>query len=139
MSYSIIQDVYDRITQEIADELAGGDPAIITQCITDADDEINGYVAVRYSVPLADPIPGIIRKCSVDIACYNLFSRMGLDEDQADEIIEKRYKHCAKLMSDIASGKFQLPIGDTDPTTPEVSVDSRSRTKKYGDLFDEVY
>ena len=52
---------------------------IIDAAIADADAEIDGYLAKRYAVPLA-PAPRVINKFSKDIAVYNLFSRIGIDE-----------------------------------------------------------
>lgn len=47
----------------------------VNQAIEDADNEINGYLRSRYSVPLIAPVPKLVTKISKDIAIYNLFCR----------------------------------------------------------------
>jgi phage gp36-like protein len=39
--------------------------------ITGAEDEIDGYLAVRYSVPFS-PVPGVVRDLTVDLAYWKL-------------------------------------------------------------------
>lgn len=46
----------------------------VTRSIEDADSEIDGYLSKCFVVPLS-PVPDVIRKYSVDIALYNLYSR----------------------------------------------------------------
>ena len=46
----------------------------VTRAIEDADSEIDGYLSKCFAVPLS-PVPDVIRKYSVDIALYNLYSR----------------------------------------------------------------
>ena len=91
MSYSTRAEVRDMIKDDALNAIIGDtfieDPAereelvspIIDAAIADADAEIDGYLAKRYAVPLA-PAPRVINKFSKDIAVYNLFSRIGIDE-----------------------------------------------------------
>jgi Mu-like prophage protein gp36 len=57
---------------------------IIEEAISDADGEIDGYLAKRYPVPFT-AIPKVINKFSKDIAVYNLFSRAGIDENEKEK------------------------------------------------------
>ena len=57
---------------------------IIDMAIGDADAEIDGYLAKRYKVPF-DPVPRVLNKFSKDIAIYNLYSRIGIDESEAEK------------------------------------------------------
>ena len=91
MSYSTRAEVRDMVKDDALNAIIGDtfieDPAereelvspIIDAAIADADAEIDGYLAKRYAVPLA-PAPRVINKFSKDIAVYNLFSRIGIDE-----------------------------------------------------------
>lgn len=88
--------------------------ALIEEAITDATSEIDGYLAKRYSVPLSS-IPSVINKFSKDIAVYNLFSRMGIDEDSREKNYLNRYNAATKFLVLLAEGK--VDIGITDTTT----------------------
>lgn len=101
--------------------LAEAGPEILSRLeksIRDATDEINGYCQARYPVPF-NPVPGIIRKLTVDIALYNLFSRRGYDEDSADKSIVDRYKAAIKTLENIAKGLVTL--GTTNAPAPQAS------------------
>ena len=82
---------------------------LILQAIQDADGEIDGYVAKRYTVPLPKP-PGNIVKFSKDIAVYNLFSRIGIDEGTEQKNFLNRYNAAIKFLTLLAEGKVSLGI-----------------------------
>ena len=102
MSYSTRAEVRAMIKDDALNAIIGDtfieDPAereelvgpIIDEAIADADGEIDGYLAKRYAVPIA-PAPKIINKCSKDIAVYNLFSRIGIDESTDQKTYLNRY------------------------------------------------
>lgn len=75
---------------------------LILQAIQDADGEIDGYLAKRYTVPLPKP-PGNIVKFSKDIAVYNLFSRIGIDEGTEPEELFKPVQ-CGDQIPDASGG-----------------------------------
>ena len=75
---------------------------IVQDAISDADGEIDGYLAKKHSVPL-NPVPKIINKLSKDIAVYNLFSRIGIDDERDKNYLE-RYKAAIKFLENIAKG-----------------------------------
>ena len=91
MSYSTRDEVREMIKDDALNALIGDNfienidereafmAPLIDAAIGDADAEIDGYLAKRYAVPLA-PAPKVINKFSKDIAVYNLFSRIGIDE-----------------------------------------------------------
>jgi len=118
--YCTLDDIKEQIH---ADELIGltddADAGIIDTSATDraaadADAEIDGYCGKRYSVPLS-PVPPIIRKISVDIAIYNLFSRrQGAPEDR-----RLRYKDAIKFLENVARGLISLGVDDPDSTPSE--------------------
>ena len=91
------------------------DTSVTNRAIADADAEIDGYCMERYTVPL-DPAPSIIRKFSVDIAIYNLFSR----RHGPDEVRIKRYDDAITFFKGVAAGDISL--GADAPT--ETSQDS---------------
>ncbi|TCL43217.1 gp436 family protein [Harryflintia acetispora] len=85
---------------------------IIEEAIADADGEIDGYLAKRYPVPL-DPAPKVINKFAKDIAVYNLFSRLGIDEGSEQKNYLNRYNAAVKFLTLVAEGKVSLGTVDT--------------------------
>ncbi|WP_419832034.1 gp436 family protein [Endozoicomonas atrinae] len=94
------------------------DAAAIDAALTDASDEIDSYLAVRYTLPLS-VIPEIVVRLCADIARYRLYDGRMLDE------VEKRYDDSVKLLKDIVRGSAVLPLPSTTAST-EVST-TRSR------------
>lgn len=86
---------------------------IIDKAIEDADGEIDGYLAKRYRVPLS-PVPGVIRKFSKDIAYYNVFSRVGIDEGSEQKNILNRYNAAVKFLTLVAEGKVDIGASDVE-------------------------
>ena len=89
---------------------------IIDEAIADADGEIDGYLAKRYAVPIS-PAPKIINICSKDIAVYNLFSRIGIDESTDQKTYLNRYNQAIKFLTLVAEGKVSIGAETDDPTT----------------------
>ena len=91
--------------------------ARIEEAINQADAEINTYCASKYTVPFA-PVPEAIKKCSVDIAIYNLYSRR-VEEIPATRA--DRYKNAIRLLEAIAKGSITLGVAPSaePPGNPE--------------------
>lgn len=101
-----------KLVQLTDDENTGlVNDARVDKAIADACGEVDGYLGARYPLPL--PItPVIIRKCAVDIAIYNLFSRaLGAPEERRD-----RYKDAIAFLGKVASGGISIGAGDPDGT-----------------------
>lgn len=91
----------------LTDDEAAGDVNAdrAAEAIANADAEIDGYCAVRYTVPFA-VVPPLIKKCSIDIAVYNLYSRtMEVIPDTRSE----RYRNAVRILEKIAEGIIELP------------------------------
>lgn len=73
----------------------------INQALADADNTIDGYVAVRHAVPLANP-PLVVKRLACDLARYFLY------DDQATETIQKRYDIAERFFRDVGAGKVSL-------------------------------
>ena len=123
MSYSTRAEVREMIKDDALNAIIGDtfieEPAkreelvapIIDAAIADADGEIDGYLAKRYAVPLA-PVPKVINKFSKDIAVYNLFSRIGIDEGTDQKTYLNRYNAAVKFLTLVAEGKVSIGTGD---------------------------
>lgn len=128
MSYSTKAEVREMLKDDALNAIIGDtfveDPAqreelvtpIIEAAIEDADGEIDGYLAKRYAVPIA-PIPKVINKFSKDIAVYNLFSRVGIDEGSEEKNYLNRYNAAIKFLTLVAEGKVSIGAQADDPKT----------------------
>ena len=127
MSYSTRAEVREMIKDDALNSIVGDtfieEPAkreelvapLIDEAIADADGEIDGYLAKRYAVPLA-PVPKVINKFSKDIAVYNLFSRIGIDEGTGEKTYLNRYNAAVKFLTLVAEGKVSIGAdADGDP------------------------
>lgn len=88
---------------------------IIKNAILDADAEIDGYLAKRYPVPM-NPVPKVIRKFSKDITVYNLYSRVGIDENEREKNYLTRYKAAINFLKLVADGKIDLGVSSQQST-----------------------
>ncbi len=139
MSYSTRDEVREMIKDDALNALIGDNfienidereafmAPLIDAAIGDADAEIDGYLAKRYAVPLA-PAPKVINKFSKDIAVYNLFSRIGIDESTEQKTYLNRYNAAIKFLTLVAEGKVSLGVDAEDPAAATgFSVKSNTR------------
>ncbi len=134
MAYSTIDDVRNQLEEarliQLTDDEGTGEfvEARVTQAICDADDEIDSYLGLRMRVPLV-PAPDSVRRFSVDIAVYNLYSRREVVPENRAE----RYRNCVRFLESAASGKISLGHSDPEgnplnPNLPEPSGENPART-----------
>jgi len=120
MAYCAQVDILEQISKveliQLSDDANAGvvDESVVTRGIADADAEIDGYCGNRYSVPFI-PVPELVRKLSVDIAVYNLYSR----RQGAPEGRKERYDAAVQFLRYVADGKAVLP----DDAVPESVFD----------------
>jgi phage gp36-like protein len=134
MSYSTQTDIIkllpeDTLIQLTDDEGVGVvSDERVSEAISQADAEIDSYCGSRYAVPFATT-PDIVKKISVDLAIYNLYSRK-VEEIPATR--SDRYKNAIRQLEGIASGKISIgedpaPTGATS-SGAEVNISSEDRT-----------
>ena len=61
---------------------------------------------------LKDPVPRVLNKFSKDIAIYNLYSRIGIDESEAEKNYLNRYNAAVKFLTLVAEGKVNIGTGE---------------------------
>lgn len=88
----------------------------IEQALIDATDEVNTYLAVRYTLPLKS-VPNVITHLTIPVAFYWL----GDSNSQVTDIIEKRYNNALGRLKDLASGKADLGLSDDDDAVEETA------------------
>jgi phage gp36-like protein len=127
MSYATGQDLIDRFgEQEVInltdrDRLGVVDATVASQALVATADEIDGYLAGRYSLPL-QPVPRVLIGVACDIARYRLCGA----EVNVTEDIRSRYKDAVRFLEHVAAGRISLggmPGGGAAPVAgPAVLV-----------------
>lgn len=143
MSYSTKEEVREMLKDDALNAIIGDTfieaPAereelvapIIEGAIADADAEIDGYLAKRYAVPLS-PAPKVINKFSKDIAVYNLFSRIGIDESTDQKTYLNRYNAAIKFFELVADGKVSIGTEADDPASAAATgFSAKSNTRLF--------
>lgn len=128
MAYCTLQELIDRYSErmlvEISDrgDAASGtiDQALVDRAIADADALIDGYLKVRYALPLAS-VPRLVKDLSLRIAIYYAHAHV------AAEKIRKDYEEALKALRDISVGLIRL---DLDGAEPAASGASEVRTNQ---------
>lgn len=114
MSYATQNDlerVYgESMVMRLADHDNSGtldeqDQAAINDALTSASSTVDGYLATRYPVPLANP-PLVIKNLTIDIAWYRLaYSRL----KQTTEM-RQRYEDAIDFLKDVSRGKASIGL-----------------------------
>jgi phage gp36-like protein len=129
MAYCTLADIKNKLEEEIiiqlTDEHGLGviDTGKVNSAILSADAEIDGLVGTRYQVPVS-PVPEILRKYSVDISIYNLFSL----KRTTPEDVRTRYKDAVAFLTNVSKGVASL--GENNPaqsTQDKVEISSADR------------
>jgi phage gp36-like protein len=119
MSYATQQNLIDRFTQrelaQLTDTTNSGaiDAAVVAVALADADAEINSYIGARYSLPLAQTTPELVRLAS-DIARYRLW------DASASEEVKARYDDAVKKLRDVSKNVASLGIDQASQPVAEV-------------------
>lgn len=115
------------VTQLTDDEGTGAQiSSRVSEAIAQADSEIDAYCASIYTIPFS-PVPDLVRKFSVDIAIYHLYSRR---LEEMPEVRYQRYKDAIKQLEDIAKGLMSL---GEQPVPAQVAGGSILTNRSYDD------
>jgi phage gp36-like protein len=85
------------------------DTAVVDRALADTDAAIDGYLKVRYALPLAST-PALVRDLAERIAVYKLHRNVAADKIRDD------YNDAIKTLRDIASGAVRLDVAGAEPT-----------------------
>jgi phage gp36-like protein len=114
MTYATQQDLIDRFGEAQLKQVAdrdgddGLDPDVVAKALADADAEIDGYIGVRYELPLAST-PARLVTIACDIAFYRLHPA-GVPED-----VRQRYYDARSFLLDVAKGLALLDVAGDEP------------------------
>lgn len=114
MPYAEPEDLVDRFGQRQLLAVADRDgidelsAATLQAALADAAQEIDAYLAARYSLPLA-AVPGRIKALACDIAFYKLHPAAAPDD------VRQRYTDALAFLRDLAAGKAVLDQAGVQP------------------------
>lgn len=116
MTYCTLEDLIDAYGERMLvnltdrDELASGviDLPTVARALSGTDALIDGYLSVRYSLPLAD-VPPLIRDIAQIIAIWKLHPA-GVDPK-----IEEDYKQALRSLEGLSRGLIRLSIDGAEP------------------------
>lgn len=121
MAYCTLDDLTDLFGEgeilQLTDRDQDGlpDPALIALVLADIDAEIDGYLRVRYALPLS-ATPNRLRALACDLARYRLYPIA------APAIVRQRFEDARRYLSDLAAGRAQLDL----PTPPTPASEAGS-------------
>lgn len=120
MPYATLQDLVDRFADDELIRISDRDDTgainadVVAVKLADADAEIDGYLAGRYTLPLTT-VPETLRRIACDVARYHLY------DNRVTDTVQKRYDAAIKFLEMVARGQVQLGV-DTGGTAPTVSA-----------------
>ena len=123
--YATEADLKTRFGAQVIEELklgreGGADPIDVVQvALQDAEEEINGYIGSRYSLPLASA-PSNLKRIACDIARYRLYTEEPLEH------ITKLYEEAVNFLKLVATNKAHLQIQNVE--TSQI-VDDQPKNK----------
>lgn len=114
MSYAVVQDMVDRfgaaelvqLTDRSETPTGEYDSDLIEQALSDAEAEINAYLASRYALPLAE-VPQTLTRLTCDIARYHLYGSSLTEE------VTKRYDSSVAFLKSVSRGDAVIGVGTT--------------------------
>ena len=123
--YSDLAALKERMPEQtiidLTDDSGAGvvDQDVVDRAITDADTEIDSYLAGRYSVPVS-PVPDLLKRLSLDLAIEILYGRR--PDYDATEAVVRAAKNARALLVNISSRKAELPgVSEAETVTSSSS------------------
>jgi phage gp36-like protein len=116
MSYCTLQDLIDRfgesslvgLTDRAEASTGEIDTDVTDRAIADTDAMIDGYLKVRYALPIAS-VPPLLRDLALPIAFYKLHVHV------AEEKVRVDYQDALKMLSAISLGNVLLDVAGAEP------------------------
>lgn len=103
----------EREVKQLEASIQAENSMSVEATLQDASEEIDGYIAVRYSLPLTET-PQNLKRLACDIARYKLWKSRASDE------VRQRYEDAIAFLKLIANNKASLLIKNavTNETLP---------------------
>jgi len=116
MPYASLQDLTDRVgartlvdlTDRGAEATGEIDGGVVAAALAHADAVIDGYLAARYALPLAE-VPPLVRDAAVAIALWKLHPAA------PDPKTETDWREAMRLLRDLSTGAARLSVAGAEP------------------------
>jgi len=127
MAYLTAQEYVDRYGERetllLTSEATQGsvantyDTAKVEEALEDATEEVEGYIARRYTTPLVD-VPKVVRGWVAAIARFKLYQVSTRVNENVKDAADRAYAQ----LRDLVAGKMNLPITEGEALPGEVSA-----------------
>ncbi len=117
--YCETQDLIDRFSERELIQLTDFDSVdeigqlVIDKAIADVDSKIDGFLRLRYNLPLLY-VPQELIAAACDMTRYQLH------REAAESAVTEHYKSAISYLKDLATGRAVLPAGVNDITIPVI-------------------
>lgn len=123
--YCDLDDIRDVLTRDAAasgEDANNGstlDEENLAAARSDAQDEIDAKLALRYTVPFA-PVPDLIKRITIAIAAYLADLNYRENRDMQTELnpVLQRYNRAIALLGQLSTGEAIIPPDGSDPDNP---------------------
>lgn len=108
MGYCDIADIRAKMPLVTATQMSDVD---VQDIITEVSNQIDANLAKRYALPLASPVPEILRLICKRLVCAEVLDVRQSGDTKADEVpLSVRItKHAAEVLEQLRTGKIVLP------------------------------
>ena len=133
MTYATQSDLTDRFgateLAQLTDRASGVaiDVTVLGRALSDADAEIDSYLARRYALPLSST-PAVLVRMAADITRYRLY------DDRVTTAVRQRYEDAVSLLKRMSSGEVAL-AGSTPLTAATTGSGNAVATKTPTQVF----
>lgn len=116
MSYTSLSQLTDRFGEQMLLGLTDRatppsgviDAAVVNRALADTDAVIDGYLAGRYVLPLAE-VPPLVADLALAIAIYKLHTY------EPDKKVDTDYRDALAMLDRIGRGAVRLPVEGVEP------------------------
>lgn len=121
MTYATVQNMIDRFDEReviaLSDRENNGvvDTDVLNKALISADNEINAYLVIKYSLPLTS-VPSIVSDFACDIARYRLSGASVVETDE----VRIRYRDAIKFFEKVSHGTASLGVDSANQVPDHV-------------------
>ena len=132
-AYCTIADLQKMLPDDVLvglsddDDVDAIDTTRTQEAIDSGAEEIDAFIGAVVDLPISGDVPPILGKLNVDIAIYNIYSRL---HEIIPDTRQKRYDNAMRTLNQIATGKISFGLTPPPDKSSEsgVSMVASSRT-----------
>lgn len=126
--YCTLDDLKTHLTEKTLAELTSDQippvlddaaVSVVNEMSASAADFIHGYLTDRYTIPLPEPVPGMIKEIAITLTSWKLYSRR-FGAEMPEGMVAER-KTAISLLEHIQENKLSLYPAGRDVVTMRVS------------------